>query len=1034
MSLSISAWAIRNPIPVSVLFIALALAGIASYLMLAVKQYPDVSFPVVQVTVTQNGAAPGELETQVTRPVEDAVAGIAGVKTVQSTVVLGASTTSIEFKIGEDEQKVTDEVRTRIAQIRANLPRDIDEPIVQRLDVTNAPIATWAVSAPSMTVEQLSWFIDNELTRRLQGLPGVAEVSRIGGVSREINVTLDLDRLRGLGLTAPEVNQALARFNVDAPGGTARVGAREQTIRVLGEAETIDALRNLTVPTGQGRKVRLSDVASIGSGAAEERSFARLNGRSVVGFQVNKTNQASDVSVEDEVIAALAKLQTERSDIKVTKLVSTVDETRASFAATLHVLLEGMVLAALVVFLFLRDWRATAIAAVAMPLSLVPTFTFMLWMGFSLNIVTLLALTLVIGILVDDAIVEVENIEKRIERGEPPYKAAFFGADEIGLAVVATTMTIVVVFVPVSFMGGMAGQYFREFGLTVAVSVLLSLLVARLVTPLMAAYFLKEKTRHTEHKPFDGRYRKMLDWALDHRWLSVGLGSLFFAGSLFLASLLPTAFVPSTDSGFLYLKLEGSPGSTARSMDEIVQDTTRILTREPDVQNVFAQVGSTASVGPNLGAAGVTDGTITVVLKKDRALSTDQFKQRIRPLLRLVPDARVTTQGGYATADVEIILAGNDGNALQTAADRLQREMRQLRMISDVRTTTPPPGGELIIRPRAYDAARLNVSSDALAAIMRVATIGDIDANVPKLSEGERRIPIRIRLPEGAQTDLAVLGSLQVPTSDGRTTPLSAVADLSFEPGPAQIQRFDRERRIAVQADLNGVQLGTALEAIDALPTLKTLPVGVRQAVYGEAADLADLQKNFGLAIAAGVLLIVGVLILLFRSFFLPITILSALPLSVGGAFIALLLTNLSLSLPAMIGFLMLLGLAAKNSILLVEFAIEREREGMPQREAIVAACRERARPIIMTTLAMMVGMLPTALAIGEGAEFRQPMAVAVIGGLISSTLLSLVLVPVVYEIIDDIERRIKPRLARFVTPPPADSHRLEAEEQANHG
>lgn len=1031
MSLRVSAWAIRNPIPVSVLFLALALAGVASYFLLPIKQFPDVSFPVVQVNVTQNGAAPGELETQVTRPVEDAVAGIAGVKTVQSTVVLGASTTTIEFKIGEDEQKVTDEVRTRIAQIRANLPRDIDEPIVQRLEVTNAPIATWAVAAPGMTVEQLSWFIDNELTRRLQGLPGVAQVSRIGGVEREINVTLDLDRMRGLGLTAPEVNEALTRFNLDAPGGTARVGAREQTIRVLGEAETLDALRALTIPTGQGRQVRLSDVASIGPGAAEARDFARLDGRPVVGFQVNKTNQASDIAVEDAVIAALEQLQTERRDVKVTKLVSIVDETRASYAATVHVLIEGMLLAALVVFFFLRDWRATAIAAVAMPLSLVPTFTFMLWFGFSLNIVTLLALTLVIGILVDDAIVEVENIEKRIERGESPFRAAFFGADEIGLAVVATTMTIVVVFVPVSFMSGMAGQYFREFGLTVAVSVLLSLLVARLVTPPMAAYFLKGKTRHEERKPFAGRYRRMLDWALDHRWLAVGLGGAFFAGSLFLASLLPTAFVPSTDSGFLYLKLEGSPGSTARNMEDIVEDTTRMLRREPDVANVFAQVGSTASVGPQLGAAGVTDGTITVVLKKDRALSTDQFKQKIRPLLRLVPDARVTTQGGWGTADVEIILASNDGDALQAAADRLQREMRQLTMISDVRTTTPPPGGELIIRPRPADAARLNVTSDALASIIRVATIGDIDANVPKLSEGERRIPIRVRLPEGAQSDLATLGALQVPTADGRTTALSAVADLSFEAGPAQIQRFDRERRIAVQADLNGAELGTALEAIGELPTLRNLPAGVRQALYGEAADLAEVQRNFGLAIAAGVLLIVGVLILLFRSFFLPITILSALPLSVGGAFLALLVTGLSLSLPAMIGFLMLLGLAAKNSILLVEYAIEREREGMGQREAIIAACRERARPIVMTTLAMMVGMLPTALAIGEGAEFRQPMAVAVIGGLISSTLLSLVLVPVVYEIIDDFERRIKPRLARLVTSPPEDLHPHDAEPAA---
>jgi HAE1 family hydrophobic/amphiphilic exporter-1 len=1017
--MKISAWGIRNPIPVTVLFLALSIAGIVSYFFLSVKQFPDVSFPVVSVTVTQNGAAPAELETQVTRRVEDAVAGIAGVKHIQSTVLLGASSTSIEFQIGEDEQRVTDEVRSRVDQIRASLPRSIDEPIVERLDVSNAPIATYAVAAPGMSVEELSWFIDDTLTRRLQGLRGVAQVSRIGGVAREINVILDLDRMRALGLTAPEINQALGSFNVDAPGGRAEIGGREQTVRVLGEAGTLAALRNLTIPTGPGKYVKLTDVASIGMGAEEERGFARLDGRPVVGFQVNKTKQASDVATEDAVDAALKQLAADRKDVRVTKIVSTVKETRDSYAATVSVLIEGMILAALVVFLFLRDWRSTAIAAVAMPLSLIPTFTFMLWLGFSLNVVTLLALTLVIGILVDDAIVEVENIEKRIERGESPYRASIIGADQIGLAVVATTMAIVVVFLPVSFMGGMAGQYFREFGLTVSVAVLFSLLVARLVTPLMAAYLLKAKPHATVRKPFTGLYRRTLDWALDHRWTSIVLGGLFFIGSLFIAAQLPTAFVPTQDPGFLYLNVEGPPGATADDMEDVVQRTTRLLKAQPDTALVFAQVGSTASVRPDQsGASGLRNGTITVVLKDDRALTTAEYKAKVRPLLRRIPDARVVTQGGFGTADVEIILASEDGDALQLAAERLQRDMRGLTTISDVRTATPPPGPELIVRPRQTEASRLNVTSDTLAAITRVATIGDIEANVPKFSEGERRIPIRVRLPEQVRGDLAQLGALDVPTLDGATAPLSAVADLSFEAGPAEIQRFDRERRITVQADLNDAELGTAIEEIAQLPAMKNLPAGVRQAAYGEAEDLAELTANFGLAIAAGVLLIVGVLVLLFRSFFKPVTILSALPLSVGGAFAALLLTGLALSLPAMIGFLMLLGLAAKNSILLVEYAIEQERAGVSQREALIAACRERARPIIMTTLAMMAGMLPTALGLGEGAAFRQPMAVGVIGGLITSTALSLVLVPVVYEFIDDFEQWLAPRLARFVTRP----------------
>jgi HAE1 family hydrophobic/amphiphilic exporter-1 len=1018
MNFRISAWSIRNPIPVTVLFVALALAGIASYFLLAVKQFPDLSFPIVNVTITQNGAAPGELETQVTRQVEDAVAGIAGVDHIQSTVILGASSTRIEFEIGEDEQRVTEDVRTRIAQLRANLPRSIDEPIVQRVEATGAPIITYAVSAPGMTVEQLSWFIDDELSQRLQGLPGVAGVSRIGGINREINIILDLDRMRAHGLTAPQINEALARFNTDQPGGRAQIGGREQTLRVLGEAGTIETLRALTIPTGSGRYVRLADVATIGAGQEEERGFARLNGRPVVAFQITKTQESSDIAVEDAVDAALVRLEAERRDIDTTKIVSIVAETRASYTATLHVLVEGMVLAALVVLLFLRDWRSTLIAAVAMPLSLVPTFTFMLLFGFSLNVVTLLALTLVIGILIDDAIVEVENIGKRIERGETPFQAAYFGADQIGLAVVATTMSIVVVFLPVSFMGGTVGQFFREFGLTVATAVLFSLLVARLVTPLMAAYLLKNRKHGAaEPRPFNGPYRRVLDWALLHRWKSVALGAMFFAGSLGLASFLPSTFIPTQDEGFLYLAVEGPPGATRDDMERIVQETTAMLRAQPDTELVFGQIGSTASSGFNMDTgAGLRDGTITVVLREDRALTTSEFRRRIRPLLRRIPDARVMTQGGFGTAEIEIILAGQNGEQLQRAADRLQREMRELAEISDVRTSTAPPGPELIIRPRQAEASRLNVSSDTLASVTRVATIGDIEANVPKLSEGERRIPIRVRLPESARNDLSAIQALAVPTLTGATAPLSAVADVTFEAGPAEINRFDRERRITVQADLNGVELGTAIEAINGLPALQNLPPGVQQAAYGDAENLNELMTNFAIAIAAGVLLIVAVLTLLFRSFFKPITILSALPLSVGGAFGALLITGLGLSLPALIGFLMLMGLAAKNSILLVEFAIEREREGVPQKEAILAACRERARPIVMTTFAMAAGMLPTALGIGEGSEFRQPMAIGVIGGLITSTALSLVLVPVVYEIIDDLENWLGPKLGRFIT------------------
>ena len=1017
--LRVSAWAIKNPIPVAVVFIALMIAGIGCYLGLPIKQFPNVEFPAVTVTVTQSGAAPGEMETQVTRPIEDAVASISNVKTIRSSVVQGASTTTIEFNLGEDLQKVTDEVRSKVDQTRAVLPREVDEPIVQRLEITSAPIITYAVSAPNMSATELSWFIDDTVTRALQGEKGVAQVARVGGVDREINVILDPDRMASFGVTAPQLNQALASFSVDAPGGRATIGGREQTLRVLGAATTVEQLRQITIPIGGGRYVKLTDVAQVGQGAEEQRGFARLDGRPVVAFQVMKTRDSSDVAVEDNVKKAIDGLQAKQAGVSFVKIFSTVDETRASFAATEHTLLEGMLLASLVVFLFLREWRATLITAIAMPVSLVPTFAFMAIMGFSLNVVTLLALTLVIGILVDDAVVEIENIEKRVARGQRPYQAAIEGADAIGLAVVATTFTIVAVFVPVSYMPGTPGQFFKEFGLTVAVAVLFSLVVARLLTPLLAAYFLKPAKHPHPRKEFKGFYRGVLDWSLDHRILACAIGGLIFIGSIMLAGLLPTAFQPAANNNYYYLKVQGPPGATVADMERTVQSVTTLFRKRPEVAHVFAQVGS--NIGSGWGGqsgADIRDATITIVLNGDRKQTVTEIKQEVRRSLHDIPDARVNLLGDWGTSEVQTILISEDGPLLERTAAQIEREMQKLSTVADPRPSSPPSGPEILIRPKADEAARLGVSSADIAAIARVATVGDIDANVAKMTQGERRIPIRVRLPADSRRDLDALGALRVPTASGGTTRLDTVADLSFQAGPAKIDRFARKRQVTIEADLNnGAQLGQAMTDVAKLPTMKSLPAGVGPASAGDQEAFVELFTGFAVALLSAVGLVFGVLVLLFRSFFKPITILSALPLAIGGAFFALLVTGQSLSMPSLIGFLMLMGLAAKNSILLVEYAIEQERDGMTQREAILDACHERARPIVMTTLAMMAGMLPTALGIGTGSEFRQPMAVAVIGGLITSTVLSLVLVPVVYEIVDDIEMWLRPKLARVVTP-----------------
>jgi HAE1 family hydrophobic/amphiphilic exporter-1 len=1018
-SIRISAWAIRNPTPVALLFLALLVVGVVSYFFLPVKQFPNVSFPAVMVTVTQSGAAPGEMETQITRPIEDAMAGISNVKTIRSSVVQGGSTTTIEFELSEDLQKATDEVRSRVDQARAQLPREIDEPTVQRLEIDSAPIMTYAVAAPTMSQTDLSWFVDDTVSRALQGEKGVAQVARVGGVNREINVIVDPDRLAANGLTASALNNALTRFSVDAPGGRLLIGGREQTLRVLGAADTVEELRNLTIPTTGGGFVRLGDVADIGDGASEQRGFARLDSRPVVAFQVMKTKESSDVAVEDKVIAAIAKLEADNKGVSFVKVYSTVDDTRASFEATKHTLLEGMALASLVVFLFLREWRATLVTAIAMPVSLIPTFAFMAMFGFSLNVVTLLALTLVIGILVDDAIVEIENIEKRVKTGVRPYFAALEGADEIGLAVVATTFTIVAVFVPVSFMPGMVGQFFKEFGLTVAVAVLFSLVVARLLTPLLAAYFLKANTDPQPRKPFEGRYRNVLEWALNHRIVSCIIGGVIFFISIGLTPLIPTTFQPAADNNFYYLKVQGPPGSTSEDMDRTVQRLTTMFMKREETEHVFAQVGSNIASGfAGGGGAGVTDATVTVVLKPKRDLTVTEIKQEVRSSLHDIPDARVNLLGDWGGSDVQTILTSDDGDLLDRVAQQVQKEMAGLSVVADPRPSSPPTGPEIVIRPKADEAARLGVSTGDIAAIARVATVGDIDANVAKLSQGERRIPIRVRLAQENRSDLDGLRAMRVPTANGGTTRLDSVADITFAAGPAKIDRFARKRQLTIEADLNnGAQLGAAMSAVNALPTMKNLPAGVTPAAAGDQEAFTEMFMGFGVSLAAAIFLVYGVLVLLFKSFFKPITILSALPLAVGGAMLALLITRQSLSLPSLIGFLMLMGLAAKNSILLVEYAIEQERAGDSRRDAILEACRERARPIVMTTLAMMAGMLPTALGIGKGAEFRQPMAVAVIGGLISSTVLSLVIVPVVYEMVDSFEDWVKPKLARFVTP-----------------
>ena len=1022
---TISSWSIRNPLPTVVLFMVLTIAGLFGLNSLRVNNFPDVDLPVVAVTVVQSGAAPTEMESQVTRIVEDAVAGLGQVRHINSVVNEGVSTTSIEFQLGTDLEKATNDVRNAVTGTRANLPADVLEPIVQRIDFTGMPIANYVISAPAMSPEELSWFVDNDVAKRLLAIKGVGQVQRDGGVSREIRIKLDPAKLAAQGVTAAQVSQALRATNINLPGGRGEVGGQEQAMRTVGSARSLEELRETRVTLANGRTVRLADLGSVVDEWSEPRGRARftgrlgenqVSGREVVGFGVVRSRGSSEVDVAEEADRVIEQLDRERADIEIQKVTSTTKNLMENYHASVEALLLGAGLAVFVVWLFLRDWRATLITSTAIPLSLLPTFWVMDLTGQSLNVVTLLALSLTVGILVDDAIVEIENIVRHIRDGKAPYPAAIEAADEIGLAVVATTATLVAVFAPTGFMPGVVGQFFKSFAIACCVSVLFSLVVARTLTPLMGAYFLKREQGKEHDDPFWMKgYLRALNWSLDHKIIVCVAAVLWFFFSFFLASRLPFTFIPPEDISQTYLQVELPPGSTLNETDHVVTQVTRVLESRPEVQSVYSSVGSaTFAFGPggNSSAGEVRRATLTVNLvpKSERKLRQQAFEADIRPALLAIPGARIGL-GAESGTLMGVTLVGDDPAKLEAAAARVEAEMRGIEGLSNVFSTAALVRPEILIRPKPEQAALLGVSSQDISQAARVATLGDADQLLPKFNLSDRQIPIRVMLEEDARERLDVIANLRVPTSTGQAVPLSAVADVSFGAGPNQINRLDRRRSATIQAELTGLALGDASQRVRELPAMKNLPAGVLEAPSGDIESLQEMGQGFAFALATGVLLMYVVLVLLFRSFFHPITIQAALPLAFGGAFALLLLSGMALSMPALIGMIMLMGIAAKNSILLVDYTIESMKRGMERREALLDAAHKRARPIVMTTVAMGAGMAPIALGMGAGVDFRQPMGVAVVGGLITSTLLSLLFIPVVFALVD----RVRNFLLRHV-------------------
>jgi multidrug efflux pump subunit AcrB len=1117
---NISAWSIRNPVVPIVIFIGMVIAGVLSFAQMKVQDMPDIEFPVVIVSIAQPGAAPTEIETQVTQRVESALRTIQGVQSISSTASEGNTFTVVEFKIGEDINQAVNEVKNSVDQIRGELPDGILEPQVFKEQTSSDAIAYFAVSADDMTMAQLSWFIDDTVTKKLLGVKGLAKIERGGGVNREIVVMLDPARMQSLGVTASQVNQALRQLNLNAAGGKAEIAGSRQSVRVLGNAQDAYELSQTEIPLGGSRTVKLADFATVSDSYGEVTTMGKANGKQVVTFGINRARGESDVEVYDGALARIAELEKDNPGLHFTRLFTSVDYTKGQYESSIAAMIEGAVLAVIVVFFFLRDWRATLISSIAIPLSAVPSFYFLDLMGITLNTLSLLALGLVAGVLVDDAIVEIENIVRHMRMGKSAYQASIDAADEIGLAVVATTFSIVAVFLPVALMPGISGQMFRNFGFTVVVSVLMSLAVARTITPMIAAYFLKSHG-HAEHASgaWMDRYLNVLHWSLDNsrakalraaiapaggRWwyypvwfvavlvvvasyvaaamgvvkgfeaipgvmdwlpswipvvlgmligfpaswlvyrllrLAVALGPRGFAawyhfmdqrylarladhrvwmmgigaGSLaatgILLTSIPGEFMPITNSDFAMVRIEMVPGTTLKQTEEVADEVARIVNQRPETQTALARIGE-------------GNGRVFITLKKEREKTSMEYERELTPLLQQIPDARVNFQnlngpgGGGSGRPISIMLSGSDSQLLDKTAAQLVENLKGLKEVVAPRIGADMRRPELVITPRLDIAASLGVTTAALSQTIRIATIGDIDQNAAKFSLTDRQVPIRVRLPESSRRDLSTIENLPVPTTSGGSVPLSRVADITFGSGPVSIQRYNQNRRVFVGADLApGVVKGTAMEKINALPLMKNLPAGVSNAPFGQDEWQAEMIASFQVALMAGVLLVFAVLVLLYHRFVSPLVNMGSLFLAPFGGLIAVLIVGQSISMPVFIGILMLFGIVAKNSILLIDFAIEEMARGAAKFEAIVEAGHKRAQPIVMTTVAMVAGMIPTAISLGGDGAWRAPMGTVVIGGLIVSTLLTLLIVPAGFSLADGLEKRLGPWLTRvFLT------------------
>ncbi|RWE17087.1 MAG: efflux RND transporter permease subunit [Mesorhizobium sp.] len=1005
--MNFSAWSIRNPVPSILLFILLTACGLLAFERLSVQNFPDMDLPTIDVSASLEGAAPAQLETEVARKIEDRLASLTLLDHISTTITDGSVSINVSFKLGKDSEAALNEVRNAVDSAGGDLPAGMQTPSITKVTIQGSILRTYMVRSTRLSEMELSWLVDNEMTKALLSVSGVGAVNRVGGVNREVHIDLNPQLMGALGLSAATVSSQLKAMQSDASGGRAEVGGSKQAIRTLAAVSSIEELKALAIPLPSGALVRLDEIGSVKDSFADRTSIAYLDGKPGIAVEVKRSNGFSDTGVAAAIQSAMQSFAAANPDVEIVEAYNTVGPIIENYDGSMHMLYEGAVLAVIVVWLFLRDWRATFLSAVALPLSVIPTFLVLYLSDFSLNTVTLLALSLVIGILVDDAIVEIENIARHINMGKSPKEAALEAADEIGLAVIATTFTLVAVFLPTAFMSGIPGLVFRQFGVTAAVAVLASLLVARLLTPMMAAYMMKAHPVNERDGWVMRSYLGFVKACLRHRFFT-GLGVCLFLGlSLSTIPFLSAGFMPPSDDAQTQVTLTLQPGSTIEQTDVITRRAADIVSGLPDVAHVFSSVG-TATSSDLIDSSTTLDtatSSLVVDLKKigERSKSQIEIENEIRQALATLPGIRLAVGMGGNGTTLTITLASDDVEALDKAASALEDQLRTLKGIGAVSSSASVQAPEIQIIPDLDRAAALGVTAEAISEAVRVATNGDYSSSLAKLNLPRRQLSIRVRFDPASRTTLNDIASLRVAGVRG-SVDLGSVADIRIGGSPSEISRIDRSRNVTLSVELNGRILGDVFSEAKALPALKNLPDGVKLVEQGELERSSELFDNFAIAMAIGVFCIYAVLVLLFHDFLQPLTILMALPLSLGGALLPLVVTGTSFSMPVVIGLLMLMGVVTKNSILLVEYAILLRRAGLSRFEALLDACHKRARPIVMTTVAMGCGMLPVALSLtGGDSSFRQPMAIVVIGGLMTSTVLSLVVIPVVFTFTDDL-------------------------------